>query len=341
MDYKKLGAIAVAVGTLVTYTFNSYTSQDGLIKQGVDRLKAVAKQYKDDLATLQSQYDGLVSDLNNAESQIAQAKIKLQAIYQKITGEAWDEATQGDILEFDFNTLVKDGEQFENNVDGNAIADILGIELEEGEVVTTQMIIAEITNLKNQIADLEGQITTLNQTITQLQTDIAAYESEQDSLVEEINSLKAKLDSANEIIRIAHNEEQDQLDYINDALVEFGEEAVGTPADKIPAPEVEEGEQEEPEQGEEPEAGTQGTEKQEAYNNLSDNAKTLADMGYSNGDLTYRSDIASYVCASATVGEKYESLKGTMMVFNSNVNTYLVNGITQADVEALNNWANM
>ena len=120
MDYKKLLGLSMAVVTIGGYVFNfsSFNSKDSLIKQGVDRIKAIAEQYRTNLETLQAEYDTLLNDLNSTQDALEQARIKLQQIYQKITGNTWDEAN-GDILDFDFESLLKDGDQYDNNVDGD------------------------------------------------------------------------------------------------------------------------------------------------------------------------------------------------------------------------------
>lgn len=227
MAYKKLIALGAAVTTLATYTFafNDYHSQDSLIRKGIDNLKQVALGYKSQLEKLQGEYDSLLGDLNSTQDALMQARLKLQSIYQKITGTEWSEAN-GDILDFDFDSLLKDGEQFDNNVDGDAIADILG--LPHG--ATTEQIIAAIQDLIATVQSLEARIVQLEGQVTDLESQIAEYETEQDSLVEEINGLKDKLDEAtaqaNAIIDSASQEEQAQLDYLNTVLVELGEEAV-------------------------------------------------------------------------------------------------------------------
>ena len=228
MNYKKLIGIATAVTTITGYTFafNSYQSEDGAIRRGVDKLKEIALGYKADLEKLQTQYDALMGNLESTQDALAQARLKLKQIYMKITGQEWDEATQGDILEFDFDTLLKDGEQFDNNVDGDAIADILG--LEHG--ATTEQIIAKIQELIATVQSLEQRIEQLESQVDDLKAEIAEYETEQDSLVAEINGLKAKLDEAtaqaNAIINSANEEQQDQLDYVNDTLESLGEDRI-------------------------------------------------------------------------------------------------------------------
>lgn len=227
MNYKKLIGIATAVTTIGGYTFafNSFNSKDGFIKEGIDRLKQVALGYKGQLEKLQGEYNTLLGDLNSTQDALAQARLKLQAIYQKITGQEWNEAN-GDILDFDFDTLLKDGDQYDNNVDGDAIAAILGLPAgssTEEIIVAIQDLIATVQSLEQQIVNLQNQVTTL-------EAEIAEYQTEQDSLVEEINGLKAKLDAATEqanaIINGASEEEQGQMDYINDTLEELGEEPI-------------------------------------------------------------------------------------------------------------------
>ena len=225
MNYKKLLGIATAVTTIAgyTFTFSNYASKDSWIKEGIDKIKAVALGYKAQLEKLQGEYNALLGDLNSTQDALAQARLKLEAIYQKLTGTEW---SGGDILEFDFDTLLKDGEQFDNNVDGDAIADILG--LPHGS--STEEIIAAIQDLIATVQSLEQRITVLETQVANLEAEIAEYESEQDSLVEEINGLKAKLDEAteraNEIINGASEEEQGQMDYVNEVLEELGEEAI-------------------------------------------------------------------------------------------------------------------
>lgn len=223
--YTKLIGIATAVATITgyTFTFSNYASKDSWIREGIDRIKAVALGYKAQLEKLQGEYNTLLGDLNSTQDALAQARLKLEAIYQKITGQEW---TGSDILEFDFDTLLKDGEQFDNNVNGDAIADILG--LPHGS--STEEIIAAIQDLIATVQSLEQRITVLETQVANLEAEIAEYETEQDSLVEEINGLKAKLDAAteqaNEIINGASEEEQGQMDYINDTLEELGEEVI-------------------------------------------------------------------------------------------------------------------
>ena len=226
--YKKLIGIATAVATITgyTFTFNSYQSEDGAIRRGVDKLKQVALGYKAELDELDAQYKALMGNLKNTTDALTTAKLKLEAIYQKITGQAWDEASMGSILEFDFDTLLKDGDQFDNNVDGNAIASILG--LEAG--ATTEQIISAIRDLKDTVQTLENRVNELEAQVTSLEAQISEYETEQNSLVEEINGLKAKLDNAtaqaNAIINTANEDQQDQLDYINDTLESLGEDTI-------------------------------------------------------------------------------------------------------------------
>ncbi len=234
MAYKKLIALGAAVATLATYTFafNDYNSQDSLIKQGIDNLKQVALNYKGQLEELQGEYNSLLGDLNSTQDALQQARLKLQAIYQKITGTEWDEAN-GDILDFDFDNLLKDGEQFDNNVDGDAIADILGLPhgaTTEEIIVAIQDLIATVQSLEQRIQQLEGQV-------ADLEGQIAEYKTEEQSLVEEINGLKTKLDEAtaqaNAIIDGASQEEQAQLEYVNDVLEELGEERILTEEESL------------------------------------------------------------------------------------------------------------
>lgn len=226
--YKKLIGIATAVATITGYTFafNSYQSEDGAIRKGVDKLKQIALNYKGQLDELQAQYNALMGNLESTTDALTHAKLKLEAIYERITGQAWDEATMGSILEFDFDTLIKDSDQFDNNVDGNAIANILG--LPAG--ATTQEIINAIQDLKDTVQTLENRVNELEAQVDDLEAQIEEYKTEQDSLVEEINGLKAKLDNAvaqaNEIINTANEDQQEQLDYINDTLEALGEEAI-------------------------------------------------------------------------------------------------------------------
>ena len=232
MNYKKLLGIATAVTTIGAYSFNfvNFNSKDSWIREGIDRIKAVALGYKAQLEKLQGEYNTLLGDLNSTQDALAQARLKLEAIYQKITGQEW---TGGDILEFDFDTLLKDGDQFENNVDGDAIADILG--LPHGS--STEDIIAAIQDLIATVQSLEQRITVLEGQVASLEAEIAEYQTEQDSLVEEIDSLKNKLDAAteqaNEIINGASQEEQGQMDYINDTLEELGAEPVEEPKEEV------------------------------------------------------------------------------------------------------------
>lgn len=267
MEYKKLLGLSMAVVTIGGYVFNfnQFNSKDSLIKQGVDRIKAIAEQYRTDLETLQSEYDTLMGDLSSTQDALEQARIKLQQIYQKITGNTWDEAN-GDILDFDFNTLIKDSDQYEHNVNGAEISKVLGIP----EDSSTEDIINAINDLIATVQSLEQQIETLNSRITSLEAEIQEYQTEQDSLVEEINGLKAKLDAAtaeaNTIIDGASAEEQAQLDYINETLTELGGEAVEDDGEVI-----------EPVEPEEPEL----TPYEEAYNNLSsDKLRDIVDAGY-------------------------------------------------------------
>lgn len=270
MKYAKLVSLGLAVATISTYVFNfnQFGSKNGLIRTGVDRLREMAQGFREDLETLQSEYDALLGELSSTENALEQARLKLQQIYLKITGNTWDEAN-GDILDFDFESLIKDDEQFSNNVDGDEIGAVLG--LPSG--CSTEDIINAINNLIATVQSLEQQIETLNSRITSLETEIQEYQIEQDSLVEEINGLKAKLDAAtaeaNTIIDGASAEEQEQLDYINQTLTELGGEAV----EDTQVPEV----PEEPEEPEEPEL----TPYEEAYNNLSsDKLRDIVDAGY-------------------------------------------------------------
>ena len=221
--FTKLIAMASAVATIgtVAFEFTPYSSQNSLIKQGVDSLKAMVQGKDEALAKLQAEYDEVMANLNNANQSLETARAKLQAIYQKITGQAWDEAN-GDILNFDFNTLIKDGDQFESNVDGNAICDVLG--LPHGS--STQQIIVAIQNLQEQIADLAQQVQNLQAQVAELQAEIATYKEEESQLVldlqQQISDLKARAESeANAIIEQANDEEQEQLDYINGVINEL------------------------------------------------------------------------------------------------------------------------
>lgn len=227
MKYSKLIALSTAVVTIGGYVFNfnNFNSKDNLIKQGIDRIKEVASQYKKSLEDLQAEYDSLMNDLSNTQDALEQARIKLKQIYQKITGTEWDEAN-GDILEFDFESLLKDGDQYDNNVDGDAIGAVLG--LPAG--CSTQDIIDAINDLIATVQSLEARIQVLEGQVADLQAEIDLYEEEQNALVEEINGLKTKLDNAtaeaNAIIDNASAEEQAQLDYINNTLTELGAEQV-------------------------------------------------------------------------------------------------------------------
>ena len=221
--FTKLVAMGTAVASIaaVTFEFTPYSSQNSLIKQGVDSLKAMVQGKDAALKQLQAEYDEVIANLNNANESLETARQKLQAIYQKITGQAWDEAN-GDILNFDFNSLIKDGNQFENNVDGDAIASILG--LPAGS--STEQIIVAIQNLQEQIADLAEQVQNLQAQVQSLQAEIATYKEEESALVldlqQQIDDLKARAESeANAIIQEANNEEQEQLDYINNTINEL------------------------------------------------------------------------------------------------------------------------
>lgn len=228
MDYKKLVAIATAVTTIGGYTFafSSYQSEDGAIRRGVDKLKEIALGYKADLEELQTQYDALMGNLESTQDALAQARLKLEQIYMKITGQEWDEATQGDILGFDFETILPSEPIPGNPVDGDAIASILGLPAgatTEEILVAIQELISTVQSLEQRIDQLEGQV-------DDLEAQIAEYETEQDSLVEEITGLKAKLDEAtaqaNDIINTANEGQQEELDYINDTLESLGEDRI-------------------------------------------------------------------------------------------------------------------
>lgn len=227
-NYTKLISAGLAVATIGSYVFNfnNFNSKDNLIKQGIDKIKAVALRYKADLADLQEDYDNLLKDVQASENALEQARVQLKAIYEKLTGKVWDDATQGDIINHDFDQYLKDQEQFENNVDGNEIAKILG--LPEG--ASTQEIIEAIQDLLETIRDLEVRVEQLEAQVASLEAEIQTYKDEQDDLVEEINGLKTKLDNAtaeaNAIIDNANTEEQAQLDYINNTLTELGAEQV-------------------------------------------------------------------------------------------------------------------
>lgn len=215
MELKKLISLGLVVGTLSSFTFafNSYQSKDGLIRKAVDNLKQVALEYKADYNELKSQYDEMVANLESTENALAQARLKLEQIYMKITGNAWDSASE-DILEFDFDSIIPDGEQFDNNVDGNAIAELLGL---EAGATTSEILVA--------IQNLIDTVSTLEQRITALESQIATYEEEQNYLVDQLMELQTKLENAqaeaNAIIDGASEEEQEQLDYINGVLEEL------------------------------------------------------------------------------------------------------------------------
>ena len=219
----KLTLLATAISTIsgTVFSFNSYNSKDGLIKDAVDSLKAMYQGKDAALKQLQAEYDEVIANLDNANQSLETARAKLEAIYQKITGQAWDEAN-GDILNFDFNTLIKDGNQFENNVNGDAIASILG--LPAGS--STEQIIVAIQNLQEQIADLAQQVQNLQAQVQSLQAEIATYKEEENQLIldlqGQIDDLKARAESeANAIIDQANTEEQEQLDYINGVINEL------------------------------------------------------------------------------------------------------------------------
>ena len=221
--FTKLVALGTAVASIgaITFEFTPYSSKDSLIKQGVDSLKAIVQGKDEALAKLQAEYDEVMANLNDANASLETARQQLEAIYHKITGQTWDEAN-GDILNFDFNTLIKDGNQFENNVNGDAIAEILG--LPAGS--TTEQIIVAIQNLQKQIADLSTQVTNLQAQVQSLQDEIATYKAEESALVldlqQQINDLKARAENeANAIIKQANDEEQEQLDYINNTIEEL------------------------------------------------------------------------------------------------------------------------
>ena len=240
--FTKLMALGTAVASIgaVTFEFTPYSSQNSLIKQGVDSLKAMVQGKDAALKQLQAEYDEIMQNLNSTQDALQQARIKLQAIYQKITGNEWDEATQGDILDFDFNSLVKDGDQFENNVDGDAICDVLG--LPHGS--STQQIIAKIEELIATVQSLEEQVERLEAQVQSLQQEIETYKAEESQLVldleAQIADLKARAEGeANAIIEQANTEEQEQLDYINGAI-----EELENPQAEVP--EQGEGEEQEP-----------------------------------------------------------------------------------------------
>ena len=243
--FTKLVALGTAVASIgaITFEFTPYSSQNSLIKKGVDSLKAIVQGKDEALAKLQAEYDEVMANLNDANASLETARQQLEAIYHKITNEAWDEAN-GDILNFDFNTLIKDGNQFENNVNGDAIAEILG--LPAGS--TTEQIIVAIQNLQNQIADLSTQVTNLQAQVAELQAEIATYKEEESALVldlqQQIAELKARAENeANAIIEQANTEEQEQLDYINNTLTELGAEQV---TEQVPEEDNGEGEEQEP-----------------------------------------------------------------------------------------------
>lgn len=242
--FTKLVALGTAVASIgaVTFNFTGYDSKDSLIKQGVDNLKAIVQGKDEALAKLQAEYNSLLTQFDSVNGSLTDAKSKLEAIYKKVTGNDWDEASNGSILDYDFNSLIKDGNQWENNANGDAIGEILG--LDPG--CSTQQIIVAIQNLQNEIANLSQQVTNLQAEIKSLQAEIATYKQEESALVldlqEQIAQLKAKAENeANAIIDEANTEEQAQLDYINNTLTELGGEAVKEEVPEEDKGEVEEG----------------------------------------------------------------------------------------------------
>ena len=227
MNYKKLLGIATAVTTIAGYsfTFSNYASKDSWIRESIDRIKAVALGYKAQLEELQGRYNSLLADLDSTADALAKAEAKLKQVYEALTGEAWNDEN-GSILDFDFSSILPDQPLPDNPVDGDAICEILG--LPAGS--STQDILNAITDLIDTVRTLEERITVLETQVANLEAEIAEYETEKDSLVEEINGLKDKLDAAtaeaNAIIDSASEEEQEQLDYINNTLNELGEEPI-------------------------------------------------------------------------------------------------------------------
>ena len=205
----------------------------------------------------------------------------------------------------------------------------------------------EVEKANTEIARLEGEISKLQAEVTRLEGIITQYEND-------LTALNSKAQSVKDTYKDEYNNE-----ILNDEVVGEGEGTIqgGTNPPTIVNPDGEEGTTQgttnppavvdpEGENNNNDNGKEEGNEtvtesaKDVAYNNLSANAKLLADTGYENGDITYRNDIGSYIAKSNIVDSKYNSLKGTIFNYNNNVSTYLVN-VTNADIEALNAWANM
>ena len=358
----KVIAITGAIGAISCGVY--YASQSDGIQSAIDSLKAKAEAWKKQAGINKAQYNAMKSDYNT-----------LKANYDAVLEILGIDGAE------DIETIKQKVQDIYNNADATgiegtnntlkAIAKALGVELTDADknangVYKTDKIMEELRKLDDELDNLQtalGNVTTDengNITITinknsswkvpKVDNDgnvvkdsegNTVYEdaqySDNMSLSEKINFLIGQINKAND----------DQL-----KLKEYAEEA-NTAVDNASADYVFEENKDEASSGSNP-GGVAGVKetceicgaeydsrtkhKELAKEKLSDNAKLFADKGYEAGDIIYKS--SDRLCCVVNNAPKY----GDLTIINPVSGSIIVSGnnsLTEADITALNHWANL
>ena len=316
----KTGAVLTLIGA-ISLTGVAYVSQAGGINEVIEQLKAralgwkgVAEHNKAEYNKLKAVYDEMLKLLGLQEG----------ATYEQIKNKIDNLVKNADVAGIDnVNDLLY------------TLATSLGVQdqlvKDANGVYNPQPIYDALEKMED---DLDKAIAKIGDTENGINKEASGDVTYSDdmTLVEKINYLIAQINNANSD-QIAIKETADN------ALAEVTE---ATDEDKVTSP-VEKP-KDEASSGSNP-GGVQGNAKAEAYAKLSANAnaKKLADKGYVVGDVTWDENSGTATMISALRegdNAKYKDCTD-FIVWSNASNRYVVQGLTETDVNNLNAWASL
>ena len=314
-NYVKLTALGTAAAKVGAITIGTFGSKDTEIKQAVDNLKGMGLQWKQDFNAKSQELTEAQGKLTTATTERDNFKKQLEAIYKKISGDS----TVPKDLDLASYNFAQDIDALQSSSSASAKQSVYN------QLATTLKLSGKENytqdDIVNGITELQTTVSALNERITALEDEVDAYKAEEQSLIAEINELKTKLENANEQINKASSEEAGQLTYINQAIKDLGGTTSGG--------------------NNENQGGVQGNAKTEAYANLSPKAKKLADAKYVEGDVTWdESSGTATMQSSLREGDNAKYKDCTDFIVWKNTR-YVVQGLTKADITALNHWASL
>ena len=313
----KTGAVLTLIGA-ISLTGVSYVSKAGGINKAIEQLKAralgwkgVAEHNKAEYNKLKAVYDEMLKLLGLQEG----------ATYEQIKNKIDNLVKNADVAGIDnvndllYTLATSVGVQDQHVKDANG-------------VYNPQPIYDALEKMED---DLDKAITKIGDTengINKKASGDVTY-SDDMTLVEKINYLIAQINNANSDQVTIHNTADEALADVTEA----------NEADKVTSPVEKPKDETEPSNP----GGVQGNDKSKAYAKLSvnANAKKLADKGYVAGDVTWDENSGTATMISALrEGDNAKYKDCTDFIVWSN-NRYVVQGLTETDVNNLNAWANL